>query len=403
MANKIVLISDDTDFFDYIRSMIALRKSDELFSFSFDEIPEKLHLIETAVLIINSESSKEKTLDLLKIFKGTPAIISAFNEDSDFQQKCYRSGAIDYVPLLTSEKDFQSRLIPALTISALLEKNKQYRDILTSSQIITRDNEVFLDYSLIIEKELEKLKTNSRKAVFMAIAPNDKTKFLIQPTVLETIILNNIRTNDILMSYAPNKYFLILFDIDMASAQSLWEKVTKELPQKIYAGFTNITNQRRQQLIDDALNKLHQAIANDKDIVNESFSYNNLTKIQGDNSRYTNFKMFKQEFGKKIEQVISPVFYQIQQKYSNKLLGVSLQQGTGEGYGTFYIKGKNSSSCFRITAPGFSKINIDITYQKDSSNIDAKRITLEPEELEAGLLGDLLEQFILEYNNEVKY
>ena len=98
-----------------------------------------------------------------------------------------------------------------------------------------------------------------------------------------------------------------------------------------------------------------------------------------------------------MEQVITPVFYQIQQKYTGKFAGITLQQGSGEGYGTFYIKGKHTSSCFRITSPGFAKINIDITYQKDSSNIDAKRITLEPEELEAGLLEDLLEQFILEY------
>ena len=107
--------------------------------------------------------------------------------------------------------------------------------------------------------------------------------------------------------------------------------------------------------------------------------------------------MFKQEFGRKIEQVITPVFYQIQQKYSGKFAGVKLEQGSGEGYGSFYIKGRYSTSSFRITSPGFSKINIDITFQKDINNIDAKRITLEPEELEQGLLEDLLEQFILEY------
>ena len=93
-------------------------------------------------------------------------------------------------------------------------------------------------------------------------------------------------------------------------------------------------------------------------------------------------------------------YQELSKEYSNKLSNVTLQQGVGEGYGSFYIKGKTSSSSFRITSPGFSKINIDITYQKDSENIDAKRITLEPEELEAGLLGDLLEQFILEYCEE---
>ena len=89
--------------------------------------------------------------------------------------------------------------------------------------------------------------------------------------------------------------------------------------------------------------------------------------------------------------------FELAEKIADKLTGVALQQGAGEGYGTFYIKGKHTNSCFRITSPGFSKINIDITYQKDSENIDAKRIVLEPEELEAGLLEDLLEQFILEY------
>ena len=101
-----------------------------------------------------------------------------------------------------------------------------------------------------------------------------------------------------------------------------------------------------------------------------------------------------------MEQVITPVFYQIQQKYTDKLPGISLTQGAGDGYGTFYIKGRYSSSCFRITSPGFSKINIDITFQKDNSNIDAKRITLEPEELEPGLLEDLLEQFVSEFKKE---
>ena len=70
MANRIILISDDSDFFEYIRTKLELRKSDELFAFSFDETLEKLHLIDAAVLIVNSENNKEKTLELLKIFKG---------------------------------------------------------------------------------------------------------------------------------------------------------------------------------------------------------------------------------------------------------------------------------------------------------------------------------------------
>lgn len=398
MANKIVLISDDNDFFDYIRAKLALRKSDELFTFGFDNVPEKLHLLESSVLIVNSEGAKDKTLDLLKLLKGTPVIVSAFNEDSDYMLKCYKSGMLDYITVLTPEKEFQARLVPALTVASLLEKNKQYREVLVRNNILTKNNEVFIDYNYILDKELEELDKTSAKAVFAAIAPNEKTKFLLQPNIIETIILNNIRKNDILMNYAANKYFLLLFDTDVESAKNLWEKIVSQMPQKLYAGMSAVIGQKRQQLINEALNKLHEAVNYDKDIVNNKTNpINTLNTLQNQSTIYSNFKLFRQEFGKKLEQVITPVFYQIQQKYTGKFAGITLQQGSGEGYGTFYIKGKHTSSCFRITSPGFSKINIDITYQKDSSNIDAKRITLEPEELEAGLLEDLLEQFILEY------
>lgn len=398
MASRIVLISDDSDFFDYIRAKLELRKSDELFMFNFDSVPEKLHFLETAVLIINSENSREKTLDLLKIFKNTPIIVSAFNDDDTFRRKCYRAGMLDFMPLLTPDAEFRARMIPALSISSLLEKNVQYREILVKNKTLSGDNEVFLDYNYILDKELEEIDVASKKAVFAAISPNEKTKFLLKSTLIESVILNNIRKNDILMNYAANKYFLLMFDTDIISAQKLWAKICSQLPEKLYAGFCNIVNQKRQQLINEALNKLHEAINYDKEIVDTN---NNpvvgLSLVRNESSSYTNFKMFRQEFGRKIEQVITPVFYQIQQKYDGKIMGVSMEQGTGEGYGTFYIKGKYSSGCFRITSPGFSKINIDITYQKTTEKIDAKRITLEPEELESGLLEDLLEQFILEY------
>ena len=54
-----------------------------------------------------------------------------------------------------------------------------------------------------------------------------------------------------------------------------------------------------------------------------------------------------------------------------------------------------------MTSPGFSKINIDITFSSSPENIDAKRISLNPDELEAGVLEDLLEQFIAEFRKEV--
>ena len=69
MQSRIVLVSDDSNFFEYIRPRLRLRKSDELFLYSFDKLPLNLHLIKTSMLIINSEGAQEKTLDLLSLLK----------------------------------------------------------------------------------------------------------------------------------------------------------------------------------------------------------------------------------------------------------------------------------------------------------------------------------------------
>lgn len=398
MASKIILISDDSNFFDYIKPKLELRKSDELFMYNFDSIPNIIHHIENSLLIVNSENAKEKTLDFLNLFNYTPIIVFSFNEDDIYRRKCYRAGAFNYLTLLTPDAEFRARIIPALSICTLLEKKNQFRNILVSNNIINPDNDVYIDYNQILDKELELINKDMKTAVFVAISPNEKSKFLIQAKIIEAVILNNIRHNDILINYAPNKYFLIMFDTNIQSAQMLWNKIITQLPEKLYAGFCMILNQKRQQLINEALNKLHLAINSDKDI-QTSTSVNLYDNV----SNYTNFKLYRKDFEKKVDKIVTPAFYQVQQKYLKEFKGIMLEQQFSNGTGNFTIKDKFQICSFKITTPGFAKINIDITCQKDNNIIDTKRISLEPEELEGGLIEDLLEQFITEYKKGYKH
>lgn len=43
--------------------------------------------------------------------------------------------------------------------------------------LILPNNEVLLDYTSVLDRELEKLNASSSIAVLAAISPNDKTKF----------------------------------------------------------------------------------------------------------------------------------------------------------------------------------------------------------------------------------
>jgi hypothetical protein len=84
----------------------------------------------------------------------------------------------------------------------------------------------------------------------MAIAPNERNKFFLKQELLELVLANNVRKNDIIMNFAPNKYYLLLFDIDKKSAEKLWTKIREQIPEKIYAGIVEIFNQGRRHIID---------------------------------------------------------------------------------------------------------------------------------------------------------
>lgn len=393
MNSRIALISDESDFFEYIVPKFSLRKNDEIECLNYSDFSENLHRLSTSVLVFNSEGMQSETILLLDLVKDIPVIIFAFNPDADFRLNVLKKGVSAFITPLTSEEELNGQLVLALHKASLLEKNKRYRDILVAKKLVTSNNEVFLDYNLIMDNELEKIRAASASAVLAAISPDDKTKFLIQPNQVETVILNNIRKNDILMNYAVNKYFLLLHDTDVDGANRIWAKICAQIPAKIYAGFANVFSKTRGQLVNEALNRLHEAINYDKVYT--------ATAESAEGSSRGNFKLFRQEFNKKIEKVINPVFYHIIQKYNERIYGVSLEQENGEGVSILRVRGRHAAAEFKITSPGFTRINIDITYISASNDIDSKRISLNPDELESGLLEDLAEQFILDFKQEI--
>ena len=146
MQSRIVLISDDVDFFEYIYSKLNLRKSDELFKFSFEDIPNKIHLLSTSVLIINSENSSQKTLELLRLTKNIPAIVFAFNDNDNLRLQVYTLGALAFLTPFTSDEEFWAITANALNIASMQMKYLQYREMLVKNNLILKNNEVFTDY-----------------------------------------------------------------------------------------------------------------------------------------------------------------------------------------------------------------------------------------------------------------
>ena len=393
MSNKIVLVSDDLDFFEYIIPRLSLRKSDELFRFNYESFLDKVYLFDTSLIILNSNNDEKRALELIKVLAKNPVIVFNLNESLEYKNKVLKYGACDYITPYTSDDEIKYKVLAALRFSSILEKKSYYRELLVKNNIISKNNEVFIDYKYILEQELERINDKSIPTIIVAISPNEKTKFLLQANQIETCVLNVIRKNDILLNYAPNKYFLLLFNTDIESAQKLWDKIREFIPEKMYAGFANALYKKREQLINEVLNKLHIAINYDKDYVDED-------KLTNDNIIGNNFKNYRQAFEKRLENVIVPVFFQVQQNFNSKLFGMKIEQNVTSNSYELSIKDRIAVANFRVSSAGFTKINIDITYENIKGKSDMKRISFNTEEFEAGILEDLLEQFIIEFKKE---
>ncbi len=404
MRDRLILISDDSDFFEYIIPKLQLRKSDELFRFSFKELPEKIHSFQSSLLIINSENNKAKTLDLLTLLKETPSIVFGYNEDKDFQLKAYKAGMFDYFSVMTPDEELKAKLIPALREITYLKQKSLYRELLIQNKDITENNEVFLSCNKVLDIEFNKIRKTSSEAVLMAISPDEKSKFIIQTNQIETVILNNIRKNDILLSYAPNKYFLLLINTNVDEAQNLWSKINSGYTEPVYAGFALVGRKNREDVVNEALNNLHRAISQ-----KECF------KQETNEIKSSNFKFYREEREKKLEQIIVPVFYRFQQLYNDKLYNMRIEQKSDNAGKELKLISKYITAKIRITCPGFSVVNIDITYDAGESGFNkvdengveflvksnSKRVKFNPDEFDAEKLENLLEEFMSEFKQYI--
>lgn len=404
MRDRLVLISDDSDFFEYIVPKLDLRRSDELFRFSFSELPDKLHQLHSALLIINSESNQAKTLDLLNIVKGTPSIVFGYNDDTKFKLNAYKAGMSAYFSLMTPDEEIKASLIPALREISSLKKKEMYRELLVKNNLITQNNEVFLSCNFVLDSALQKLNQTSSEAVLIAISPDEKSKFIIQSNQIETVVLSNIRSDDIMLNYAPNKYFILLMNTGIDKAQALWKKISSHLPEPIYAGFAPVEKKSREELINEVLNNLHRAI-----------NQRSQVSLKSENAQRENFKFYREEYKKRLEQIITPAFYRIQQLYNDKLFNMHIEQNCNDSASELLIISKYIIGVFKITSPGFSTINIDISYNVENNCYskvnkngikslivsDTKRIKFTREEFDSAQLQDLLEQFVSEFKQHV--
>ena len=198
---------------------------------------------------------------------------------------------------------------------------------------------------------------------------------------------------------------MLLPETNLRGAFRVWDKIKNNIgtEHNIVAGVSEIEGKDFADLKKELLNAIIEANSTEQNlvIVNENIQdCSNEDWLGKMSCKQKNFKLFKQAFTKKLDKVITPVFFQIQKLYEDKLFDTKIEQFSNETLSSFSLKNPKQSSELKITYPGFSKINVDIIHQGLDSP-ENKRFNLDLTELDEKKLTQILEGFIKEFKGSI--
>lgn len=409
--SSIILIANNESVAQSLTSkLILLRNADKVLITNYSEAPEKITKNQPEVVLLHCDSEKEDCLNLIKTIKENHKTASILlivdNYEQDFILKAYDEEITDYLTTNADDAEILIRTIGCIKRNKINAKIQKQQSLLEEQSVLDKNTGFYSNKytEKILNDEFESLKKENSDAILMLLAASEESKMELNPLDLAKAIKNSTRQTDIILHGNANRFYILFKDTPLKGVFCVHDKIKKEIGEKysISASLCNVNEKTFEELKIELLKALVESITTKQDLIIASSEEN--TESGEDwfnqiNSTKKNFKLFKQTFNKKLEKVITPVFYQFQKMYEEKLFKTQIEQHSNSALSSFILKKDAKISELKITYPGFSKINVDIVHQGLDSP-ENKRISLNLNELSESKLTKILEGFIAEFKTE---
>ena len=413
-GNRVAVISDNKKATEEILSKINLvRGSDVIDVYNYTNAISMLQKQAPELIMLYGDIYSGRCFDLIadikliQKFSKIPVLLVCEKIEQDFLLSAFDEGISDYILLDSSSTEFLMRIIWCLQKSSLMKRCYDSMQQLVELDVIYKDSyfykETFVDkfFESIIKSNVENKKISS----FMILSADIDCKQKLSPALLANIIKNTIRNSDVVGIKDNDKFYLILNGTNTTQLTGLFERIKEELSldYSISAGACAIDNEDYYAIEKCAKVALEDALAQKSKLIiynnTESSKFTPTWQDDSDmSSPHKNFKLFKQSFTKKLNNVITPVFFQVQKIYEEKLFETNIKQVAADGKSIFSLRSATTSSTLTITYPGFSKINIFTSHISKKGELNNK-ISLNLSELDTRRLTKILEKFINEFKD----
>lgn len=411
-SSNILLISNDEDVINTLKpKLILLRNVDAISSARYSDALISIKKSVPEIVLIYSANEHEDCLEVIQNIqadekvKAIPILLVVDEYEQEFVLSAYDENITDYITLNMDDSEILIRVIASIKKGLLTNTVKKQLSLLKNLGIIDKQTELYAsEYSdKIFENEFENLQSVNLSGVLMLISASEESKAVLSLPHLAQSIKNSVRSKDVVVHSSANRFYVLLEETDLKGAFCVWEKIKTNVGREytINAGMSPINGKTFEPLKKELLNALVEAGATKQEVVIVNEEEKNLSEdwIEKINAPKKNFKLFKQAFNKKLNKVITPVFFQVQKLYEEKLFEIEIEQYSNEAQSSFILKKGDKISELKITYPGFAKINIDIIHQGLDSP-ENRHIGLDLSELNEKKLTDILEDFIKEFKSE---
>lgn len=357
MNNNIVIISDDIQIAELIKSKVNLRRfCDKPVCFSVKQAKKDLSNKNYSVLIIDENSV---TVDkILSMTKNLNVEILVFSSKIDYEK--YKDYDIfGFVSEDSTSDDLGKTLLNCFKILNCKKQLAQNKMYLENVGIFNGKTE---SYNLKYLKEIFDDIPKKNHALLCIISLDDKVKTKVSTNRLAGIIKKSLRFNDIL-AQNNNGYFYILFEnMSIQNAVSFIENIQSKIGNDLHirAGLEKVGFQDFDEAEKNAQDSLQMAIKNEK--IYESITSNNSEDIWLDTDHIEDnkqFKLFNKVYENKLKNIIEPVFFRFKKECGSKF---DIIQYVNNIESAFSFKQDNDRSELILHYDGFTKINAELNH-----------------------------------------
>lgn len=412
-GTNVLLVTNNETMIGLLSSeLVQLRNIDSILIRNYQDTISTIETEKPQAVIINCKNSMEEPfcLDLIKKIKNVtsaPIILVVETYNPQFIRIANKYGINDVVSIEYSNSEILMRTIWSLQKNDLRQQHKKYEKLLTQLNAIDVNTGFYTPkYSnKVLQNEIDYLKEKGIDGIFIALEPNKNSRLKPSTENLIETIKNNVRATDtVAHTKYQNTFYLLLANTNLEGSMVVWNRLNKNIGADetlcgcIYvldnSPYSDIENELKEGLLkaQSAPNLLYIIESNSQK--NNEWLEENYVNTNNTNK---NFKLFKQIFDKKLENIIKPSINELLKEYEDLLSNTETPiVETDNSYSVKFVN-KRQESEFNIKQEGNSIIINSVHNGLDSP--ENKTYTLGLNEITTREINNDFEDFILEFKS----